>query len=71
MSDGPDNLHPSTAHLDPVTRQYVHDPLNQPYAEHAKLGNLQPRPVPQREHISRCQGYCEHGVLGGCEKDSE
>jgi hypothetical protein len=62
------DTHPSTAHYD-ENGVYVPDPLNQPLAEHEKLGHFSARDLGQLEHISKCQGYCEHGKLGGCEKD--
>jgi hypothetical protein len=62
------DTHPSTAHYD-QRGQYVHDKLNQPLAEHEKLGNLQPRDLGQLTHMTRIAGYCVHGVLGGCPKD--
>jgi hypothetical protein len=59
---------PSTAHYD-RHGVYQHDPLNQPLAEHEKNGNLGAHDLGQREHITRISGYCEHLILGGCEKD--
>jgi hypothetical protein len=60
--------HSSTAHYD-ARGVYHHDPLNQPLAEQEKLGNLGAHDLGHREHISKISGYCEHLILGGCEKD--
>jgi len=62
------DTHPSTAHLD-SRGNYVHDPLNQHYAEMAKQGKLAPQDRGQQEHITKISGYCIHKVLGGCPLD--
>jgi hypothetical protein len=49
--------------------KYVHDKDNQPLAEHAAQGNLAARDLGQLEHITAMHGYCEHKVLGGCDRD--
>jgi hypothetical protein len=58
---------PSTAFIDPVTHQYVPCPTNQPLAYQDRSAH----DLGQREHITQVQGYCKHGVLGGCPKDGE
>lgn len=61
-----DTTHPSTAHYD-RKGHYVHDPLNQTFAEHEKLGNLGARPVPQAQHPFGAPGYCAKHLRLGCE----
>jgi hypothetical protein len=68
MSDENRNLFPSKAFID-ARGQYVHDPLNQHYAEQEKQGKLAPQDRGQQEHISKISGYCSHLVLGGCPLD--
>jgi hypothetical protein len=70
MADGKRNLFPSKAHYDNRGR-YVHDPINQPLAEHEKLGNLQPRDLGQLRHVTAVQGYCKAHVKLGCEVCTE
>lgn len=58
------DTHPSTAHLD-SRGNYVHDPLNQHYAEMEKQGKLAPQDRGQQKHPFGKPGYCEaHKALG-------
>jgi hypothetical protein len=56
---------PSTAHLD-SRGQYIHDPLNQHYAEQEKQGKLAPQDRGQQRHGVR-PGYCPQHSRLGCE----
>ena len=63
MSDEKENLFPSTAHIDPVTREYVPDPDNQPFA----YQNTQPHDNGQLTHSAGKPGYCKKHKRLGCE----
>lgn len=60
---------PSTAHYE--QNRYVHCPINQPLAEAEAKGLTGARDIADHKHITSIQGYCKHGVLGGCPKDGE
>ena len=64
MTDGAENLYPSTAHYEGP--HYVHDKLNQPLAEHAALGNFAARDRGQQRH-GVVPGYCPQHSRLGCE----
>jgi hypothetical protein len=62
------NKFPSTAHYD-QRGKYVHDPLNQPFAEQVKKGLDQPQSIGQKRHGVR-PGYCPQHSKLGCEECS-
>jgi len=67
VASEPNQKHPSTAHY--RGEEYIPCKDNQPLAIAEAEGRTGAQPIAEHKHPTSISGYCEHGKLGGCEKD--